>query len=118
MRLKSEMWVKAYLRARAGDNIMAVLSRRGDPDAGAIFILVHLLDGMCQLYGPAPAGLAVVDRERRWVNCFADETASQEVADAYIQQQSDMDPDLWLIEVEDSKGRHYLGDAFEPAADI
>ena len=113
MRLKSELWVKAYLRARAADNIMAVLSQRGDADAGAIFLLIHQLDGRCQLYGPAPAGLDVVDRERRWVNCFSSPDVSQDEAEEYLARQREMDPDIWLIEVEDAEGRHCLGDRLE-----
>jgi len=111
MRLKSEIWVTAYLRARSAENVMAVLSRRGDKDAGAIFIIIDLLDGYCRLLGPAPAGLDVVDRERRWSYCISDERLEQQIVRKYIDQQLDMDPDIWVIEVEDSLGRDFLDDA-------
>jgi len=111
MRLKSEIWVKGYLRARNAENIMAVLSRRGDPDAGAIFILVDFLDGHCHLFGPAPAGLDVVDRERRWCHCISSEGVEVGVAREYLDRQYDMDPDIWVVEVEDSLGRDFLDNA-------
>ena len=38
MRLKSEIWVKAYLRRCTVNGAMAVVVRHGDDDAGAIFI--------------------------------------------------------------------------------
>ena len=63
---KSEIWVKAYLRRCQGEGLAAVLVRRGDADAGAIYIKVSRLDGTAGLYGPAPAGLAEAREERRW----------------------------------------------------
>ena len=110
MRMKSEFWVKSYLRARAGQNVMAVLSRRGDADAGAIFVLVDMMDGSCNLYGPAPAGLEVVSSERRWVRCISEEAVERTQALDYLRSQSDMDPDIWIVEVEDNSGRHFLDD--------
>lgn len=56
MRLKSELWVKAYLRRCAVNGAMAVVARRGDADAGAIFIKVMRRDGGSTLFAPAPAG--------------------------------------------------------------
>ena len=56
MRLKSEIWVRAYLRRCQTQNVPAVVVRRGDEAAGAIFICVDRLDGTVSLYGPAPAG--------------------------------------------------------------
>ena len=40
MRLKSEIWVKAYLRRCAVAGASGVVARHGDDDAGAIFIKV------------------------------------------------------------------------------
>jgi len=38
MRLKSGIWVSAYLRRCQVEGVMAVLRRRGSEEAGAIFI--------------------------------------------------------------------------------
>ena len=66
VRLKSEIWVKAYIRRCATEGAPAVVVNRGDEDAGVIFIKIARLDGTADLYGPAPAGL--VDRlDREWV---------------------------------------------------
>jgi len=111
MRLKTEIWVKGYLRARSSENVMAVLSRRGDEDAGAVFIIVDMMNGQCRLFGPAPAGLEIVDRQRRWEHCFTDESVDLDRAREYINRQLDMDPDIWVVEVEDRLGRDFLDDA-------
>ena len=111
MRLKSGIWVNAYLRRCAVEAVPAMVVRRGQADAGAIFIAVDRLDGTIQLYGPAPAGLDETDSERFWVPCFDGKAVSEEKSNAYIERQADFDPDLWVIAVEDKQGRHFLGDA-------
>ena len=110
MRLKSEVWVKAYLRRCQHEGAAAVLVRRGDLDAGAIYIKVSRLDGTAALFGPAPAGLAATREDRRWQSCLAREPAAERDADAYLERQIDFDPDLWIVAVEDRQGRHFLED--------
>src|SRR5262245_36219767 len=110
MRLKSELWVKAYLRRCALEGAPALIERRGDGDAGAIYIKVSRLDGTATLFGPAPAGLGARDNERRWQVCLASATALETEADAYLARQQAFDPDLWIVVVEDRQGRHFLED--------
>jgi len=111
MRVKSEIWVRAYLRYCQAEGVPVVIARRGDTAAGAIFIAVDLLDGGIHLYAPAPAGLPGSEDERRWVSSFGPKRVSRGEADVYLARQMDFDPDLWIVEVEDRKGRHFLGDA-------
>ena len=116
MRLKSEIWVKAYLRRCQGEGLAAVLVRRGDADAGAIYIKVSRLDGTALLYGPAPAGLEEAREERRWQPCLERETTPETEADAYLERQVEFDPDIWIVTVEDRLGRHFLDDWLAPRA--
>jgi hypothetical protein len=44
MRVKSHIWVNAYLRRVNGAFVDAALVRRGDADAGAIYIKVAATD--------------------------------------------------------------------------
>jgi len=111
MRLKSEIWVRAYLRLCQGHNVPVVIVQRGDAAAGAIFICIDRLDGTVCVYGPAPAGLTESETDRRWMSCFGPRPASVAEADGYLARQLEFDPDLWIIEVEDRAGRHFLGDA-------
>ena len=110
MRIKSEIWVRAYLRRCRAEGVPVVIVRRGDEAAGAIFICVDRLDGTVSVYGPAPAGLAESETDRRWVRCFGARLVSLTEADGYLARQREFDPDLWIIEVEDKAGRHFLGD--------
>jgi hypothetical protein len=111
MRLKSEVFVRAYLRLCQAEGVPVVIVRRGDEAAGAIFIRIDTLDGSILLYGPAPSGSAGSEMERRWVNCFGQRKATREEADRYLDRQLEFDEDLWIVEVEDKEGRHFLGDS-------
>lgn len=112
MRLRSEIWVKAYIRRCASAGVMAVVARHGDDDAGAIFIRINRLDGTSVLYGPAPAGLDSGALDREWVMRPAARGASgpgpDAAIDAVLAREVDFDTDLWIIEVEDRAGRHFL----------
>jgi hypothetical protein len=114
MRLKSDIWVQAYLRICAVQGIAAVMIRRGDADAGAIYIRVNHLDGRCSLYGPAASGMAGNELDRRFSPCHDRAALAESEADTYLNRQIRYDSDLWIIELEDRKGRHCLGDWLVP----
>jgi hypothetical protein len=108
MRLKSEIWVRAYLRACGRAGASAVVARHGDDDAGAIFIKINRLDGTACLFGPAPAGFDRGLQDRQWIAHLDALGTTEAAVDAYLGRQAEFDPDLWVIEVEDREGRHYL----------
>ena len=110
MRLKSGIWVAAYLRRCQVAGSMAVLRRRGADEAGAIFIKVSRLDGTAELFGPAPQS-AFDDAhptDRAFVACIPDQPVSEADTEAYIARQLRFDPDIWVVEVEDRAGRHFI----------
>lgn len=109
MRLKAEIWVHAYVRRCAAESVPAMVVRHGDDDAGAIWIKVNRLDGTASLYGPAPAGLSAVDTDRRWTVHLPEGTADG-VVEQRLAREREFDSDIWVIEVEDRKGRHFLED--------
>ncbi len=111
MRLRAEFWVKAYIRRCAVEGASAVVVRHGDDDAGAIFIKVDRLDGACFVFGPAPAGLEGAESDRRWTALLSPAGIDNEKADAFLAREASFDSDLWLIEVEDRRGRHFLDDS-------
>lgn len=116
MRLKSGIWVKAYLRRCEVAGAFAAVRRHGDDDAGAIFIKIARAGGQAALYGPAPAGLGDRDEGdvRGMGRTFIAAATGQFLADAEIEKklerEAGFDSDLWIVEVEDRDGRHFLGD--------
>lgn len=107
MRLRSDIWVKAYLRTCASGGAHAAIVRHGDDDAGAIYIKIARLDGTAAVFGPAPAGLDAVSAERQWVPVLKAGTAERD-ADARLAREAEFDSDVWIVEVEDRGGRHFL----------
>jgi hypothetical protein len=110
MRLKSAIWVSAYIRRCQTEGVFAVLRRRGAEEAGSIFIKVNRLDGTADLYGPAPQ--TAFDDERPIDRAFTASVKEQPAAEAAIEERLTrelrFDPDLWIVEVEDRAGRHFL----------
>jgi len=107
MRIKAGIWVSAYLRRVNAMAIPALVTRRGDGDAGAIFIKVNTLDGHAQVLRPATTAVEDAEFDRFWSFAFKAPRAEQEV-DEYLMRQRDFDADMWVIEVEDKHGRHFI----------
>jgi hypothetical protein len=111
MRLKSGIWVSAYLRRCSVEGAFAVVRRRGAEEAGAIFVLVNRLDGTVALYGPAPQALFddTQPADRQFTAVLGGQSPAPEAdAEARLAREVKFDPDLWVIEVEDRAGRHFL----------
>ena len=110
MRLKSGIWVAAYLRRCQVEGVDAVLRRRGAEEAGAVFVKVALLDGTAEVFGPAPQ--SAFDEARPADRAFSPALKAQPVpdadAEAYLARQIKFDPDIWIVEVEDRAGRNFL----------
>jgi hypothetical protein len=108
MSVKSAIWVQAHLRRCNALGLATVLIRRGAEEAGSIYVKINRLDGRVLLIGPAP-GPAHDDRgERRWVRVIGDGAVTEAEADAYLRRIRAIDPDIWIIEIEDPGGTGLL----------
>jgi hypothetical protein len=108
MLLSTDVWVGALIRRAELGGAFAAVARKGDPRAGAVLVkTVNRRDGVCRLYAEAFRG----DGERVWMN----PTASREEPDLdrYIERAARVDPDLWVVEIEDKEGRHFLTEPVE-----
>ena len=110
MRLKSAIWVAAYIRRCMVEGAQAVLRRRGAEEAGAIFIKVDRLDGTSDLFGPAPQTAFDADDagERKFMAALRDTPRPNDEVEAYLARQIRFDPDIWIVEVEERAGRNFL----------
>jgi hypothetical protein len=110
MRVKSSIWVAAYVRRCYVEGASAVIRRRGAEEAGAVFIKVTRLDGAAELFGPAPQSAFDEARpaDRAFVRCLKVQPAPEAEAEAYLAREIKFDPDVWIIEVEDRAGRNFL----------
>ncbi len=110
MRLKSAIWVAAYIRRCEVEGAFAAVRRRGAEEAGAIFVKLNRLDGTAELFGPAPQ--SVFDDARPTDRLFSRYLGEQPVPEAKIEErlvrELRFDPDAWIVEIEDRAGRHFL----------
>jgi len=110
MRLKSGIWVAAYIRRCGVEGVFAAVRRRGAEEAGAIYVIVNRLDGTADLYGPAPQ--AAFDdahpTDRAFTPLLKTLPAPETAVETYIARESRFDPDIWVVEIEERSGRHFL----------
>ena len=109
MRLKSAIWVSAYIRRCHLEGAFAVVRRRGAEEAGAIFVKLSKLDGTAALFAPAPQ--SAFDEARPGDRLFAPVLTGfvpEADIETRLQRELSFDPDLWIVEVEDRAGRHFL----------
>ncbi len=100
--LTSRFWVDAYLARLRLQDIPAFVVRHGDDTGGAILVKLSTLDGQAQLFQRT---FDLQTGARVWAELTAG--ADRDV-DAAAQRQAGFDPDVWVVEVEDRKGRHLL----------
>ncbi len=110
MLLSTEVWVSALIRRVELGGAFATVVRRGDARAGTV--LVKTLDrrgGHARLFQEATGS----DGERMWMQPTSS-TVEADV-DAYIGRATRIDPDLWVVEIEDDGGARFLTEPVEKA---
>lgn len=101
-RLASGIWVGAYLARLQAEGIPVYVVARGDETAGAVLVKLATLDGQAKAFHRV---VDLMSGTRRW-DLLAE--GDERDVDETIAKQRGFDPDLWVIEVEDAKGRHLL----------
>ncbi len=87
-RLKSGHWLDAY-RSRLGAKLIPFyVTRKGDYDAGAMFIRVDDRELWTPEYD-------FMSDERKWVKI-----AENEAVSSYLERLERTDPDFWLLDVD------------------
>lgn len=110
--LKTDFWASALIRRAQIGGAFAGVVRKGDTDAGAVLVKVATLDRKARLYAPARNGAG----ERIWLDLSAGTLGDGEAeVDAAIRKRTANDPDLWVIEIEDKFGRHFLDEPVDSA---
>ena len=101
-RLRSKIWVQAYLKRLEIQNIAAYVTAHGDDHSGAILIKVIKMDGSAQLYQKT---FDLRSNKNAWVRIS--EGLDKEI-DSLLEKQKVNDPDLWVVEIESASGQNYL----------
>jgi hypothetical protein len=97
--LRSDLWASAFVRRHNMLGEICVVSRKGDPIAGQIFIEIDHLNGTVTLLTPAPSTARLDgDEDRLFVKRF-DHTTPDAVRER-IAREAKFDPDLWVLSLE------------------
>lgn len=100
---RTDIWVAGFVRRHNDIGHMCVVSRRGDPIAGQIFIEVDHLNGEVSLFTPAPATSVADNTEDRVFQRRFDHAEPAKVSER-IAREHDFDPDLWVVSLEMRSG--------------
>ena len=101
-RVKSGILVSAALRQASANCMDCVLARRGDADAGAIFLHIDALNGRHKLL----ARSLDFDGNYAWQIITSTEWVDGETAASRLATETKMDHDAFIIVVSDAKARN------------
>ncbi len=102
-RLKTELWVQAFLRRCSINSQFGAVLHRGNAEAGALMVVINHLDGTHTLLAPPPGPAYDEVGERRFEKRTPQALPWPDILDK-INRAKSFDEDLWVIEVEDRSG--------------
>lgn len=104
----------ALIRRAQIEGASVFVLQKGDAERGSVLIKVATLDGSARLYAPGMG----MDGGRVFTDLVAQGVGPDEAGiDAYISRTRDRDSDVWVLEIEDRAGRHFLTEVVEGPAD-
>lgn len=95
--------IAAQIRIAAREGIPVIVRRRGDEAHGAIILKIDRLDGTSHVLAQVRMGDEVV-----WNPVSRQDPLPEAEAERALAKQAQIDPDSWLIEIEDKEGRHWF----------
>jgi hypothetical protein len=101
--LPLDLLINAQIRTAASQGVPIVVRRRGDASNGTIVLKINRLDGTARVLTQVR-----YDDELVWCPVSRTDPMSEAEADRYLDKQADIDPDSWLLEIEDKQGRHWF----------
>ena len=104
-KLASYIWVDALVRRAQIGGASAFIVQKGDEMRGDVLIKVACLDGRAAFLAPAPVMSETHSFD--WLPTPGEWSTDREV-DEHINRRRGYDSDLWVIEIEDRQGRHFL----------
>ena len=108
MLLSTDIWVSALIRRAELSGFVGMVIRKGDVRAGAVLVKVlNRPQGTARLYAEATR----LDGERVWMQPAPSDREPD--LDAYVERAVRVDPDIWVVEIDDRQGRHFLTEPVE-----
>ena len=92
------------MRRCSAEGVPVVVVRRGDPHSGIVILKLNQLEAGCRVMSQ----MCDLDGKLGWLEALDGALVPEADANAYIARQAERDPDLWVIEIEDRLGRHWV----------
>ncbi|MHC3126362.1 hypothetical protein OB03_03225 [Brevundimonas sp. GN22] len=108
MLLSTDVWVSGLIRRAELEGAFATVVRKGDARAGDVVVKAYNTSTRtARLFSQS------VDMQGQplWIQPVVSESEAD--LDAYLERRRGYDPDLWVVEIEDRHGRHFLQEKVE-----
>lgn len=104
-RLSAALWVDALIRRVNVGGASAFIVQKGDAERGDVLVKLAQLDGTARLFTPTMD----MEGSRIFLDLIVQGVGPEEQdVDAYITRARKRDSDMWVVEIEDKQGRHFL----------
>ena len=103
--LKAETIINAGIRIAEKNLTSAYVIKRGDEQAGSIFVKIDTLDGFAKLFSRNIKYDLNNDKEIiEFANLYPQKRITTEEIDKRITREIEIDRDCWIVEIEDKNG--------------
>jgi hypothetical protein len=101
--ISTELLISAQRRIAANEGVPLTIVRRGYNAVGTILLKINRLDGTARVLSQIRYNDELV-----WSPVSRTDPMPDRDAEAYLAKQANIDPDLWIVEIEDKQGRHWF----------
>ena len=101
MSIKSDLLVLAFIKNSRKKFLDSYLIKSGDATSGEIFLKLSKLNGLAKIYT-----FRKYKKKNNWEIYGLDKWEEEEVIKKRLDKMSSIDPDIWIIELEDEEGKY------------
>jgi len=101
--IPTDLLVSSCARLAGQEGVSVIVRQRGDATSGVIILKINYLDGTSQILSQIR-----IEDELVWSPRHPEGPIPENEAEEAIEQEMTFDPDAWVVEIEDRKGRHWF----------
>lgn len=101
--IPTDLLIASQIRRAATEGVPIVVRKRGHASSGSLMLKINRLDGTSHVYTQAR-----MDDELIWTPVSRADPMKDDDAERTLGHYIDMDPDLWVVEIEDRAGRTWF----------
>ena len=106
-RLPTGLWVEIHLRNLEATGAYYYFIQKGNHSSGLVLLKINGLKGEVKLLAQERN---FENGNLEWINALSSELVKESEADEYIHRSISRDPDLWVLEIEDTEMKNPLLD--------